>query len=110
MNVTKMMLTAVFLLPAYSCKKAGNELTDETPAAALKNGSPAINAAAVLLENFETGTKAAYAAADVTLTTGVWNLNDALVGNTAADVKASLQSDRVCNSGKLTMKFDRSTG
>jgi endonuclease G len=38
-------------------------------------------------ENFETGTKTAYAAADVTLSTGVWNLNDALLGNTTADKK-----------------------
>ncbi|MGC4100030.1 hypothetical protein [Ferruginibacter sp.] len=61
-------------------------------------------------ENFETGTKAAYAAADVTLTTGVWNLNDALIGNTSSDKKNGAQSARVRNSGKLTMKFNLTNG
>jgi hypothetical protein len=110
MNVTKTMLTAFFVLSAFSCKKMDTDVSAETPVNVLKNGLPAINAAAALLENFETGTKASYAAADVTLTTGVWNLNDALLGNTAADRKAGLQSARVRNSGKLTMKFDRTTG
>jgi hypothetical protein len=111
MTITKMMLTAALLLSAFSCKKAGTELAAETPSASFNRSIPVINAAAaVLLEDFETGTKASYAAADVTLTTGVWNLNDALIGNTAADVKAGLQSARVRNSGKLTMKFDRTTG
>jgi hypothetical protein len=109
MNVTKMMLTAALLLSALSCKKAGTQLINEA-SVQLKSGPVLINAATVLLENFETGTKASYAAADVTLTSGVWNLNDALIGNTAADVKAGLQSARVRNSGKLTMKFDRTTG
>ena len=54
--------------------------------------------------------KQAYAAADVTLTTGVWNLNDALIGNSTSDVKNGTQSARVRNSGKLTMKSDLTGG
>ncbi|BAZ33191.1 hypothetical protein NIES4074_57010 [Cylindrospermum sp. NIES-4074] len=65
---------------------------------------------ATISEGFESGVKGAYAAADVTLSTGVWNLNDALIGNTTSDVKSGTQSTRVRNSGKLTMKFDRTTG
>ncbi len=61
-------------------------------------------------ENFENGTKGAYAAADVTLISGVWNLNDALLGNSASDPKNGTQSARVRNSGKLTMKFDVPAG
>jgi hypothetical protein len=61
-------------------------------------------------ENFENGTKTAYAAADVTLISGVWNLNDALLGNSASDIKNGTQSARVRNSGKLTMKFDVPAG
>ncbi len=61
-------------------------------------------------ENFENGTKAAYAAADVTLISGVWNLNDALLGNSISDIKNGTQSARVRNSGKLTMKFDVPAG
>ncbi len=111
MTTTKMMLTVALLLSVFSCKKAGTQISELAPASATRGGAPAINAVtAVLLETFETGTKASYAAADVTLATGVWNLNDALIGNTAADAKAGLQSARVRNSGRLTMKFDRTTG
>jgi endonuclease G, mitochondrial len=61
-------------------------------------------------EGFESGTKAAFAAADVTLGSGVWNLNEALIGNLSTDVKNGAQSARVRNSGKITMRFDRTTG
>ncbi|MBD2411683.1 hypothetical protein FACHB389_23795 [Nostoc calcicola FACHB-389] len=65
---------------------------------------------ATISEGFESGQKAAYAAADVTLSTGTWNLDEALLGNTSSDVKNGVQSVRVRNSGKITMKFDRTTG
>lgn len=61
-------------------------------------------------EDFETGTKTAYAAADVTLKTGVWNLNDALIGNSTADVKNGTKSVRMRNTGRLTMKFSLTSG
>jgi hypothetical protein len=61
-------------------------------------------------ENFDNGTKTAYAAADVTLISGIWNLNDALLGNSTSDRKNGTQSARVRNSGKLTMKFDVPSG
>ncbi|AFZ27264.1 DNA/RNA endonuclease G, NUC1 [Cylindrospermum stagnale PCC 7417] len=65
---------------------------------------------ATTVEGFETGSKGSYAAADVTLSTGVWNLDDALIGNLAADAKSGTQSTRIRNSGKATMKFNRTTG
>ncbi len=61
-------------------------------------------------ENFNTGTKTAYTAANVTLSTGVWNLNDALLGNTTSDRKNGAQSVRVRNTGKVTMTFNRTDG
>jgi endonuclease G, mitochondrial len=66
--------------------------------------------AVTLNEGFETGIKGAFAAADVTLGSGVWNLNEALIGNLATDVKNGAQSARVRNSGRITMRFDRTTG
>jgi endonuclease G len=66
--------------------------------------------AITLNEGFESGTKLAFAAADVTLGTGVWNLNEALIGNLASDVKSGAQAARVRNSGRITMRFDRTTG
>ncbi|MBW4612111.1 MAG: EndoU domain-containing protein [Desmonostoc vinosum HA7617-LM4] len=65
---------------------------------------------ATISEGFESGVKGSYAAADANLSTGVWNFNDALIGNLSSDAKSGVQSARIRNSGKLTMKFDRTTG
>ncbi|GAX38892.1 DNA/RNA non-specific endonuclease [Nodularia sp. NIES-3585] len=65
---------------------------------------------ATTVEGFESGSKGSYAAADVTLSTGVWNLNDALIGNLAGDAKSGTKSTRIRNSGRATMKFNRTTG
>ena len=61
-------------------------------------------------EGFETGSKTAYAAADVKLTSGTWNLSDALIGTTATDIHNGVASARVRKQGKMTMKFDLSSG
>jgi endonuclease G len=58
-------------------------------------------------EGFESGSKAAYAAGNVSLSSGSWNMNDALIGNLSADVKAGSAAARVRNSGTVTMNFDR---
>ncbi len=67
-------------------------------------------AAAGFPETFETGTKTSYASASVTLGSGAWTLDDALLGNTSADAKTGSQSARVRNSGTLTMNFNLSSG
>jgi endonuclease G, mitochondrial len=59
------------------------------------------------VEGFETGTKTAYAAANVTLGSGVWNMSDALIGTLTTDVKLGAQSGRIRNSGRISMRFDR---
>src|SRR6266516_2145323 len=64
-------------------------------------------AAVTTSEGFESGSKSAYAAADVTLGTGVWNMNDALIGNLTTDVKTGTAAGRMRNSGRITMRFDR---
>ncbi|GAB2857795.1 hypothetical protein GCM10027044_17210 [Hymenobacter ruber] len=88
-----------------SCSKS--ELTPEAPAAAtvLQNVS-----APGFPEGFETGTKTAYTTGSVTLGSGSWTLNDALIGNTTADAKTGSWSTRVRNSGSLSMNFDLAGG
>jgi len=46
-------------------------------------------------EGFETGPKTSYATADVQLSTGLWTLNDALIGNltTGSKDRCSIRSD-----------------
>src|SRR3954468_24218199 len=60
--------------------------------------------AVTLTEGFEAGTKTAFAAPDVTLGTGVWNMDDALIGTLSTDVKTGTKSARIRNSGRVTMK------
>jgi endonuclease G len=64
----------------------------------------------LLLENFESGTKTAYAGASGTLSTGIWYFNDALIGTSTSDRKNGKKSVRMVNTGKVTMLFDKSNG
>lgn len=63
-------------------------------------------AAAGFPEGFETGSKAAYAAANVNLSSGTWNFDEALIGNLATDAKNGAKSVRIRNAGTITMLFD----
>ncbi len=59
-----------------------------------------------LNEGFEAGGKTAYAAANVTLGSGSWYLDDALTGSTTSDRKTGSYSARVRNTGKVSMNFN----
>ncbi|MDO3414410.1 hydrolase [Hymenobacter sp. BT770] len=88
-----------------SCSKS--ELTPATPTATVLRADVS---APGFPEGFETGTKTAYTTGSVTLGSGSWTLNDALIGNTTADIKTGTQSARVRNSGSLSMNFDLAGG
>ncbi|WP_237389796.1 Ig domain protein group 2 domain protein [Bacillus sp. USDA818B3_A] len=59
-----------------------------------------------LNEKFESGTKTAYSAGNVTLSSGSWYFDNALIGNLSGDKKTGLQSARVRAAGKISMNFD----
>lgn len=61
-------------------------------------------------EGFEAGSKTAYAAADVTFSSGSWNLNNALVGTSTSDVKVGTKAIRITATGTVGMNFDVTTG
>jgi endonuclease G len=63
-------------------------------------------ARAATAEGFESGTKTAYAAADVFLSTGWWFFDDALVGNLSTDHKTGAASARIRNVGAISTDFD----
>jgi hypothetical protein len=92
-----------------SCKKDEKANPSELPYQGLLTTTTSTLAASTT-ENFESGTKTSYAAGDVTLTTGVWTLTDALLGNLSTDAKNGAQSARVRYSGSLSMKFDHAGG
>jgi hypothetical protein len=60
-------------------------------------------------EGFDAGGKSSYAAANVTLGSGSWHLDDALTGNLAGDAKIGSYSARVRNTGKVRMNFNLSS-
>jgi endonuclease G len=63
-------------------------------------------ARAATIEGFESGSKTAYAAADVFLSTGWWFFDDALVGNLSTDHKTGAASARIRNTGSISSDFD----
>ncbi|HEY0176081.1 MAG TPA: DNA/RNA non-specific endonuclease [Pedobacter sp.] len=78
---------------------SGAEVTDQNG----ENNSPVS-----VTENFEQAqtAKPSYAAAAVTLSSGKWILDDALLGGSKDDVKNGDHAVRLRNSGKLSMQFD----
>ncbi len=106
MKINK-LLAFVFLVSVFTaCKK-------DTTVTTVTNNTTQVFTEAVYTgfpETFESGTKGAYAAADVTLSTGSWNLSDALIGNSTADAKNGTKSVRMQNSGTVTMNFNVTNG
>jgi endonuclease G len=96
MNKLLLYCSLAFILAGCSKKPIqAPEVQPEAPAARY-----------TIVEDFEnTAAKTGYAAADVSMPTGTWNLDDALVGNLAADLKNGLRSVRL-KTGKVTMNFD----
>ncbi len=107
MKSIKILGLIVMFLAGFSCSK---ENVGSSSASSTDASGSTLRVLTILTEDFETGSKGSYAAGDVTLNSGVWNFNDALIGTAASDAKNGLQSARVRNSGKLTMKFDHATG
>ncbi len=100
-----------------NCKKEKETLqpavsSRSTPAApATPTGTTAARTTyAGFPETFESGVKGAYAAADVTLATGAWNMSDALIGGSTSDRKNGSKSVRMQNTGTITMLFNKTDG
>ncbi|MCQ6957235.1 DNA/RNA non-specific endonuclease [Mucilaginibacter aquariorum] len=104
-------LAALFLLA--SCSKdttapAPESGTGQTTAVSSKLRTTAITQ--TFSEGFESGSKTAYAISNVTLGSGSWSMDDALIGNTTSDHKAGSQSVRIRNTGTLGMNFNVAAG
>ncbi|WP_430132804.1 Ig domain protein group 2 domain protein [Neobacillus pocheonensis] len=69
-------------------------------------GSSGSGGTTTINEKFESGTKTAYTAGNVTLASGSWYFDNALIGNLSGDKKTGLQSARVRSSGSIKMNFD----
>lgn len=70
----------------------------------------AVNDSTCFLQDFEQGSKSAYADGSVWFPNGSWYFRDALTGALAGDSKTGNKSARLRNNGKLTMEFDLMNG
>jgi endonuclease G len=108
MKLRKLLVYLGFAtLVLASCKKdlpANRSVDPNTPGDTVVTPPPTPKAYAIK-EDFEAGTKGAYAVADVQLLTGLWSFNDAVVGSLATDVKDGFKAVRL-RTGDITMKFD----
>lgn len=100
MKFQNLFLCAGLALSIAACSKKGTDGATTPPPVVVVPPKPY-----TVTEDFENGTKAAYAAADVVLSTGSWNFNDAVIGNLAADLKNGTKSVRL-RTGDIAMNFD----
>jgi endonuclease G len=101
MNRLKLLFVFVVLLSLSCNKQLATAVPETEPALRVT-----LDATTAITENFETGSKTAYAVGDVTVTTGSWHLDDALLGTSASDAKNGTQSVRIRNIGSLSMNFN----
>ena len=98
-------LASMFFIVA--CQKNTEEIIEcsdsKGPRAIEKTLSP-------FFEDMELGVKTSYTTGNITLSTGSWTFNDALVGNTTSDKKNGLNSARIRNVGQLTQLSDKANG
>ncbi|MCB2410363.1 hydrolase [Hymenobacter lucidus] len=104
-NSFRWLAASLLTFSVFSCAKPEPEPNAAPTATIVANV-----AAAGFPETFDTGTKTAYTTGSVTLASGSWTLNDALLGNTTADHKTGAQSVRVRNVGSITMNFNTTAG
>ncbi|WP_345954163.1 DNA/RNA non-specific endonuclease [Mucilaginibacter sp. PAMB04168] len=107
----KHLLIYLFIpLALASCKKDRDET--ENPETEILQ-PPVAPKPYSINENFESGIKAGYDVADVTISTGSWSMNGALLGSDAGDIRNGGKSvriqgtkDNAKRNGNLAMNFD----
>jgi endonuclease G len=108
--VKRLLITLIAPLLLYSCSR---DAKVQQPVQVASAPAVEIQTATIpqpLAENFETGTKGTYTTGTVSLSSGNWIFDDALIGSSPADAKNGAKAARIRNSGKLSMGFDVATG
>src|ERR1700744_5473758 len=107
MNYKKLLIYTGLVLSISSCSKKDDNNTPPPNNGGGKGDTTVTTPPKTyaITETFESGTKTAYADANVTLSTGSWDFNDALIGALAGDVKDGNWSVRL-RTGDIAMNFD----
>ncbi len=112
----KLLIAFTFCLFLVSCQKgtitdtAEVAPTNATVTPTSNSGTSHLRVTSGFPEPFEIGSKTSYTTGNVTFSSGVWTLNDALIGTSTSDSKNGTQSVRIRNAGKLSMLFNAPNG
>lgn len=103
MNKFLKVFTLLIIFSILSCQKE-ELLESNTPSVLL---APEIKrVAATFPETFEGGTKTSYTAGNVSLGSGSWYFNNALIGTSTSDRKTGSKSARIQGAGSIEMNFN----
>lgn len=113
MKFKKLLISAGLILAIAGCKKDTVNNNTGVTGSTGSTGTTGTTGSTqpqtyTITENFEeatASTKTAYADANITLGTGSWDFNDALIGNTTSDAKDGSFSVRL-RTGYIAMNFD----
>ncbi|WP_460677591.1 DNA/RNA non-specific endonuclease [Hymenobacter coalescens] len=107
MHLTSSPLLSALLLSgmlAACFQRTDDAATTATPPTAA--AATVLQTSRPLTEDFETGSKGAYGAAEEPLATGKWLLDDALIGTSEQDHKHGQRALRLRGKGRAQMRFD----
>lgn len=108
-SVTGLTAGTVYWFRVYEYNNTSTNTLFNTSIATNNPNSKITNTPTSFIEDFEIGTKTAYATGSVTCTMGSWTMDDALIGTSASDRKNGSQSVRLRN-GSIYMNFDVNNG
>ena len=103
----KTILFVLGILLFTGCRKQEQEILSDIENDPFKGVEKTLNP---FFEDMELGVKTAYTTGNITLSTGSWTFNDALIGTSTSDKKNGTKSARLRNSGKLTLLTDKTNG
>jgi len=105
--INKTILFVLGILLFTGCRKQEQELLSEIESDPFKGVEKTLNP---FLEDMELGVKTSYTTGNITLSTGSWTFNNALIGTSTSDKKNGTKSARITSTGKLTLLTDKANG
>ena len=103
MKKTLNIFAALLIFSLFACQKEAI-IEDSIPVASIENY--ALRTAATFPETFESGTKTSYTAGNVSLGSGSWYFNNAMIGTSSSDRKTGAKSARIQSAGSIEMNFN----
>lgn len=105
-NISNLTFNTTYYFRIFSYTNSGSNILYRT----LSPGQTSCATLSGAIENFEAGSKTTLTNENINCTLGSWNFNNALLGTSASDLKAGLQSARISSGGSVTMNFDLFSG